>query len=119
MDLVLDVASWVLLVAGGSFCVIGGIGVVRFPDFYTRVHAAGVTDTLGAGAMLAGLALQAGFGNVAVKLLLVALFLFATSPIATHALVKAAYARGVALDLPLPREAADPDAAGAGDEEAS
>ncbi|MFG0319625.1 MAG: cation:proton antiporter, partial [Planctomycetota bacterium JB042] len=49
MALVADVLGWVCLAAGGFFCVVGGVGLLRFPDFYTRVHAAGVTDTFGAG----------------------------------------------------------------------
>jgi multicomponent Na+:H+ antiporter subunit G len=87
--------SWICLVAGGFFCVTGALGLVRMPDFYTRMHAASVTDTLGAGLILLGLVLQAGFTLIAVKLLLIGLLIFFTSPTATHALAKAAYARGV------------------------
>ena len=57
-----DVASWICLLAGSMFCLIGGVGMLRLPDFYTRGHAAGVTDTLGAGLILLGLMFQAGFG---------------------------------------------------------
>ena len=89
-----DAASWALLVAGGIFCVVGGIGVLRMPDFYTRVHAASVNDTLGAGLILAGLILQAGWTLVAAKLVVVGLLIFFTSPAATHALAKAAHAAG-------------------------
>ena len=88
-------ASWVCLVAGGVFCVTGALGLVRMPDFYTRMHAASVTDTLGAGLILLGLVLQAGLTLVAVKLLMIGLLIFFTSPAATHALAKAAYARGL------------------------
>jgi multicomponent Na+:H+ antiporter subunit G len=87
--------SWTCLVAGGVFCVTGALGLVRMPDFYTRMHAASVTDTLGAGLILLGLVLQAGFTLIAVKLLMIGLLIFFTSPAATHALAKAAYARGV------------------------
>jgi multicomponent Na+:H+ antiporter subunit G len=87
--------SWICLAAGGFFCVTGALGLVRMPDFYTRMHAAGVTDTLGAGLILLGLVLQAGLTLVAVKLLMIGLLIFFTSPTATHALAKAAYARGV------------------------
>ena len=58
MTLALDIVSWVLLVSGGIFCVIGGIGILRLPDFYTRTHGASLTDTLGASLMLAGLGVQ-------------------------------------------------------------
>jgi len=95
MSLAIDILSWCLLVAGGAFCAIGALGLVRMPDFYTRVHAAGITDTMGAGLMLAGMILQAGFTLIAVKLLMIGLLLLFTSPTATHALVKAALARGL------------------------
>ncbi|HEY9531031.1 MAG TPA: monovalent cation/H(+) antiporter subunit G, partial [Burkholderiales bacterium] len=68
MSALLDAASWILLAAGGFFCIVGGIGVLRMPDFYTRLHAAGVNDTLGAGLLLLGLILQAGWSLVAAKL---------------------------------------------------
>jgi multicomponent Na+:H+ antiporter subunit G len=66
------------------------------PDFYTRMHAASVTDTLGAGLLLVGLVLQAGLTLVAVKLLFLGLLIGFASPTATHALAKAALARGLA-----------------------
>jgi multicomponent Na+:H+ antiporter subunit G len=91
----LDLASWILLVAGGLACVVGGIGMLRMPDFYTRVHAASVHDTLGAGLVLLGLLLQAGWTLVAAKLVVIGLLIFFTSPAATHALAKAALGRGV------------------------
>ena len=95
MSAVLDIASWALIVAGGAFCVIGAVGILRMPDFYTRVHAASVADVVGSFAILLGLALQAGLSLVAVKLVFIALLIFFTSPAATHALVKAALERGV------------------------
>jgi multicomponent Na+:H+ antiporter subunit G len=93
---VLDAASWVLLVAGSFFCVVGAVGMLRMPDFYTRVHAASVVDTLGAGMLLAGLLLQAQDYLVAVRLVIIGLLLFFVSPAATHALARAAMLRGVA-----------------------
>lgn len=96
---VVDAASWVLLLAGGFFSVVGALGLLRLPDFFTRMHGASVTDTLGAGLILLGLVLQAGLTLVAVKLLFLALFIFFASPAATHALVKAALARGVKPQL--------------------
>jgi multicomponent Na+:H+ antiporter subunit G len=95
MSMAVDMLSWVCLVAGAAFCVIGALGLVRMPDFYTRVHAAGITDTAGAGLMLVGMILQAGFTLIAVKLLMIALLLMFASPTATHALAKAALARGL------------------------
>ena len=95
MSAALELASWALILAGGGFCLIGAVGLLRMPDFYTRVHAASVTDNVGSVAILLGLALQAGFTLVTVKLLFVAALIFFTSPAATHALVKAALERGV------------------------
>jgi multicomponent Na+:H+ antiporter subunit G len=95
MAAILDLLSWVLLVAGGLSCVVGGIGVLRMPDFYTRTHAASVSDTLGAGLILLGLLLQAGWTLVAAKLVMIGLLVFFTSPAATHALARAALSRGV------------------------
>jgi multicomponent Na+:H+ antiporter subunit G len=95
MSGVVDLASWILLVSGGGLCLVGGLGVLRMPDFYTRVHAASVSDSVGAGLVLLGLALQAGWTLVAVKLLIIGLLIFFTSPAATHALVKAALGRGL------------------------
>ncbi len=93
---VLDALSWALLVAGGVFAVVGAFGMLRMPDFYTRVHAASVVDTLGAGLILAGLLLQADDLLVAAKLVFIGLLLFFTSPTATHALARAAMTRGLA-----------------------
>jgi len=93
--ILIDVASWMLMVIGGAFCLIGATGVLRMPDFFTRMHAASVVDTLGAAFILLGLILQAGFSLVTVKLIAIGVLLFFTSPVATHALARAALARGV------------------------
>lgn len=95
MKATLDVMSWALLLGGGLFCIIGAIGMIRMPDFYTRVHAASVIDTLGAGLMIIGLLLQAGLTLVGAKLVMLGLLLLLTSPTATHALVRAALHRGL------------------------
>lgn len=89
-----DVASWILLMGGAFFLVVGGVGVLRFPDFYTRLHAAGVTDTGGAILILCGLMLQGAFHAATIKLLLILIFFLFTSPTATHALANAAYWAG-------------------------
>lgn len=80
----------ILLLSGCLLGVIGGIGIVRFPDFYTRLHAAGVTDTLCAGLFLAGLACTFGLSLASVKLAFIFFFLLFTTPTASHALAKAA-----------------------------
>ena len=94
----MTISEWIslLLVAcGGVLMVIGAIGMLRLPDFYSRVHAAGVTETLAALLIVLGLLLQAGFSQMSAKLLLILLFLWFTSPTAAHALVKAAWQAGV------------------------
>lgn len=93
MSVLTEVAVWACLLAGSFFCIVGGIGLVRMPDLYTRMHAASVTDTLGAGLILLGLAIHSGFNLVTAKLLMVALMIFFTSPVASHALAKAGFAR--------------------------
>lgn len=95
MSLAIDIASWTLLLAGTALSIIGGIGLLRLPDFYTRMHAASVTDTGGMTLILGGLVLQAGPTLVAVKLLLIVLMLVFTSPTATHALARAALHDGL------------------------
>jgi multicomponent Na+:H+ antiporter subunit G len=95
MTAVLDLLSWALLAAGGFFCVVGGVGMLRMPDFYTRAHAASVSETLGAGLILLGLLLQAGWTLVAAKLAVIGLLIFFTSPAATHAVARAALGRGL------------------------
>lgn len=90
MDMVLDVASWAFIVGGVVFCLIGGYGLMTLKDFYARLHAASLIDTLGVGLVFVGLMLQAGFTLATAKLLLILLFIFFTSPTSTHALTRAA-----------------------------
>ncbi len=85
-----------LSLGAGVFLVLSGtIGVIRLPDFYTRMHAAGITDTLGAELIMIGLIIQSGLTQTSLKLALVAFFLFLTSPTATHAMANAAYHAGL------------------------
>ncbi|MCB9758608.1 MAG: monovalent cation/H(+) antiporter subunit G [Alphaproteobacteria bacterium] len=97
MELVLDIVSAVLIALGSLFCIIGGIGLHRMPDFYTRTHAASLTDTLGAPLVLIGLMFQShpALDMITVKLLITLMFLVMTSPVAGHALGKAAWSRGL------------------------
>ena len=99
MQPVLDIVSWALILAGSFFTVVGAIGLVRMPDVYTRMHAASVTDTLGAGLLLAGLMVQAGLGLVTLKLLFILILFFFMGPVATHALAQAALHAGVRPQL--------------------
>lgn len=99
MHALIEILSWGLLVAGGLCGIVGGLGLHRFPDFYTRTHAHGVVDTLSAPLILLGLLLQTDQGLVAVKLILILLFLFFTSPTSGHALVRAAFYHGLKPEL--------------------
>ncbi|TNE76663.1 MAG: sodium:proton antiporter [Gammaproteobacteria bacterium] len=84
-----------VLALGIFLLVSGGVGLLRFPDVFTRMHAAGVTETLASGLILLGLILMAGWGIAAFKLLLILLFILITSPTASHALAKAALHGGM------------------------
>ena len=95
MSLILDLASWILLLTGSFFVFAGAVGLLRLPEFFTRMHGAGVTDTLGAGLMLGGMLLQSGSWIVAVKIVLIFIFMVVTGPTATHALAKAALHGGL------------------------
>ena len=94
MEQVLEILVWALLLAGAFFLVTGALGMVRLPDVFTRMHAAGMADTMGAGLILAGMCVYSGANLVTVRLLLVLAFLWFTSPIATHAVAKAALSGG-------------------------
>ncbi len=108
MAIFLDAVSWALLVLGGFMCFSGAVGIHRFPDFFSRMHAAGVTDTLGSSLILIGLMLQTGWQDtVLVKLLLIFLFILLTSPTASHALAKAALHGGLRPKLGKPEVSDD------------
>ncbi|MDX1483974.1 MAG: monovalent cation/H(+) antiporter subunit G [Alphaproteobacteria bacterium] len=93
--LIVDAFSWACLGAGSVLVLIGTVGLIRLPDFYARMHAVGITDTLGADLILLGLMVQAGFSLVTIKLLLIGAFLFFTSPTSTHAIANAAFTSGL------------------------
>ena len=95
MAILLDIASWALLSIGGVFVFIGGLGALRMPTFYTRIHAASLTDTMGAILVIFGVMLQAGVSLAAIKLAAILLFLLMTSPTASNALASAALLAGL------------------------
>ena len=94
MALVLDILSWISILIGAAFCLIGGIGLLRLPDVFARMHAAGIVDTVGVVFIVLGLLLQAGWSMAAIKLLLIVFFVLYTSPVSTHALAQAAISVG-------------------------
>ena len=93
-ELLIQIASWLLLMTGSAFVVIGGIGALRMPDLYTRMHAASVTDSLAPILIIGGLLLQAGLTLFSIKLIAILLFLLLTGPTATNALASAALLSG-------------------------
>ncbi len=95
MMIFLDILTWVFLLTGSFFALVGGIGVVRLPEFYSRLHGGGITDTLGAGLIMTGLLFQGGLSLTTVKLLMILFFLMVTSPTSCHALAKSALAQGL------------------------
>lgn len=91
----IDLVSGLVLLAGALFALSGGIGLLRFPDFYTRTHAVSLTDAAGASLVLLGLLIRAPEWGVGIRLLLILLFMLLTGPTATHALAQAARRDGV------------------------
>jgi len=90
MDILLNISSGFFLLIGSFLCITGGVGILRFPDFYTRMHAVGVTDTLATAMILIGLILHNPDFLVDVKLLIILLMALFLSPTASHALANAA-----------------------------
>ncbi|MDN4501599.1 monovalent cation/H(+) antiporter subunit G [Alteromonadaceae bacterium BrNp21-10] len=90
MELIIQLISSACFILGALLILSGGVGILRFPDFFTRMHAAGITETLATSLILIGLMLIAGWGLVLFKLVLILLFIMLTSPTASHALAKSA-----------------------------
>jgi multicomponent Na+:H+ antiporter subunit G len=105
--LLIELLSWAFILAGSFFALVGMIGLIRMPELFTRMHAASVTDTLGAGFLLAGFMLQAGLTLITLKLIFILLLLVFTGPVITHALAQAAMQAGVNPELAEDRRALD------------
>jgi len=91
----MSIVALIFMFSGFFFIVVTALGVIRFPDFYTRLHAAGKGDTLGIGLFIMGLALYNGFNLLSLKLLVIVLFVFLANPIGCHALSRAAFKSGL------------------------
>jgi multicomponent Na+:H+ antiporter subunit G len=94
---ILDVVTLILLLAGSFFMLVASIGMIRLPDFYTRMHAGGKADTLGQGLIFLGLVVYEGFSFISLKMLIIFVFIFIANPTATHAVAKAAYKGGLKI----------------------
>ncbi|MCD4841897.1 MAG: monovalent cation/H(+) antiporter subunit G [Methanosarcinales archaeon] len=92
---VINVISALFIISGLFFIVVGTIGLLRLPDFYSRMHATGKCDTLGVGLTIIGLIIYNGFNFISVKLLFLVVFIFVANPVATHAIARAAYKVGL------------------------
>lgn len=95
MSAVLDVVTGALLLVGVALALLAGLGLLRFPDLFSRMHAATKPATLGLLCVMVGAALQMQDGSDAVKLLLVGAFQFLTAPVAAHMIGRAAYRSGI------------------------
>lgn len=93
--MILDVVGDAMTIAGACLVLIGAVGIVRLPDLFTRLHAAGVVDTLGVALVLVGLSLGAGFSTASARMLLILALVWLTSPTACHALARNALAAGL------------------------
>lgn len=93
--IVVDWLSGLLLLAGGFFVVVAGIGVLRMPDLYTRIHAASVAETLGTILIILGLILMAGWSLASFKLFAIMIFLLFTGPVAAYAMANTAMLGGL------------------------
>ncbi|MGX1196265.1 monovalent cation/H(+) antiporter subunit G [Parvibaculum sp. MBR-TMA-1.3b-4.2] len=95
LDLACNIATGIAFATGSFFLLVGAFGIVRLPDFWSRLHAAGVIDTAGAEIILIGMMFQTGWDIATLKLILIAFLLFITSPTATHAVSNAAFVAGL------------------------
>ena len=95
MDMLLLVLSGISIAIGVIALLIGSLGLIRLPDVYCRIHAVGMIDTAGASFIILGMIIHQGFSLVSFKLALIGVFLFFTSPIATHAVAQVAHKMGV------------------------
>jgi multicomponent Na+:H+ antiporter subunit G len=95
ISVAIEALSWLLILSGGAFSIIGAVGQLRFPDFWARLHAASVSDSAGMVLMIVGMCLQSGATLITVKLVIIGLFLFVTGATSTHAVASAALVSGL------------------------
>ncbi len=86
--------SWFFIISGTIFTLISAVGILRFPDFWSRLHAASILDSAGVILLFLGMGIHEGFSLVTVKLIIIGVFLFITGPTATHAVANAALVSG-------------------------
>ncbi len=91
----MQLMGMLLMVVGLFFLLAGAIGVIRFPDVFSRSHAVGLTDSVGALFTLSGLAIYQGFNGNMVRVLVVTCLVYLLNPVMTHATLRAALRSGV------------------------
>ena len=91
MEYLSEIFSWIFILLGSLLILIGSIGLIRLPDFWSRLHGASITDTGGVLFLLIGMMIQAGSIWIFLKLVAIGIFLFISSPTASHAIANAAY----------------------------
>lgn len=92
-----EIISMFLITGGVFFLLVGGVGLIRLPDVYNRMHAVGKCDTLGSGLMILGLILIADTFAIAIKLSIVLFLIIVINPVVTHLMAKVSYERGMDL----------------------
>ena len=95
MDVFLNFLCWILIISGSFFVIVGAFWTYRFPDFWSRLHAASITDSAGVILLLIGMCVYSGLTLITFKLLVIGLFLFITGPTSTHAVANAALVSGL------------------------
>lgn len=90
-----DIITVIMICLGAFFLFVGGVGVVRLPDFYTRSHAISKSDTLGMMLVLAGLAVYEGLNINSFKLVIAIIFVAIANPTGIHALARAGFKYGL------------------------
>ena len=95
METVILTLSWLFILTGSAFVIVGALGMVRFPDFWSRLHASSISESAGVILLIIGMCLQGGLTLITVKLLIIGVFLFITGPTATHAVANAALVTGL------------------------
>ena len=98
MEGLMPILASIFIGLGVISILIGALGLIRLPDVYARIHAAGIIDTAGVAFFILGMICLSGWSLVTVKLILIGIFLFFTSPISGHAIARVAHSSGIALE---------------------
>ena len=84
MEVIFDIFTGICFFIGSLSIIIGACGLIKLPDVFSRIHAAGMIDTGGTAFFILGMVFQTGWSLVTIKLLLIGIFIFFTSPVTSH-----------------------------------